>query len=65
MKKITTWYKFNYKTKRYEYNHYEDDWSKGNNPIGVCKNQTKLWANNLWCKQECYMDDNRKIIGEL
>ena len=50
MKQITLWYKYNPKTKQFEYNHYEDCWDHMAKPLRV------MVGGYRWAKEAAYMD---------
>ena len=61
MKKITVWYRFNFKNKKWEHNHIETGHINNEYPIGD-KNQTKIWKNCKWKYEHRYLSINSEVI---
>ena len=50
MNKITCWYRYNKKTKEYEYNHFENGWVTADKPTPKFDSQ-KGWLKSEWKKE--------------
>jgi len=63
-KPITSWSKYNRKTKQWRHNHIEDGHITKDFPTGTSE-QTEAWKSGLWTQYYEYMDSNRVVHTSL
>lgn len=58
MRKITEWYRFDDKTRKYEFNHIEDGHIPytQSNPIPISEFQKQSWKNVLWIRKHLNLE---------
>jgi hypothetical protein len=60
-KKITIWDRWNKDKKKYEFNHFDDEWVKNKKPIPKSDYQKKSWNNSKWNKTYGYLVNNNVV----